>query len=66
MKETIFFFIKDQFFIFLFFLFWGWGAFLCCCSMSGYHPINDFVIMATSFENLEKTIKNIAEKTVEK
>jgi hypothetical protein len=54
--------IKDRFFFF----FGGGRAFLCCCSMSGYHPINDFVLMATSFENLEKTIKNIAEKTLEK
>jgi hypothetical protein len=34
--------------------------------MSGYHPINDFVLMATSSENLDKTIKNIPENTLEK
>jgi hypothetical protein len=34
--------------------------------MSCYLPINDFVLMATSFEKLVKTIENIAENTLEK
>jgi hypothetical protein len=34
--------------------------------MSGYHPINDFVIMATGFENLEKTIKKYSRKKTRK
>jgi hypothetical protein len=33
--------------------------------MSGDHPTNDFVLMAKSFENLEKIVKNLAEKTLE-
>lgn len=44
-------FLKDQCFCFVFVL-----PFLCCCSMSGDHPTNDFVLMAKSFENLEKIV----------